>query len=230
MVYFKLSCRIKNLRKINDLTQEELADSLGISRQALVALEAGKSQPNLSLAADIASFFSLPIELIFKNEGNVEPSGNNKLLEANMNSELTPWRPFLGMRRWQELMDKMWEDESWENSTKTKLTLSPAIDVYEKNNTVFIKCQLPGFKPEEVDINVTYESVSIKGEKKEEKEEKEKSFYHQEISYGTFFRSVILPARVKAEKAEAKFSNGILTISMPKLEIKAPKTIKIQAR
>ncbi|MCL5795354.1 MAG: Hsp20/alpha crystallin family protein, partial [Patescibacteria group bacterium] len=125
---------------------------------------------------------------------------------------------------------KMWEDENWESPIKMKSTLIPPIDVYEKNNTVFVKCQLPGFTSEEVDINVTAESVSIKGEKKEEKEDKDKGFYHKEISYGNFYRSVILPARVKAEKAEAKFSSGILTISMPKLEIKAPKAIKIQAK
>lgn len=230
MVYIKLSCRIKNLRKIHSLTQEELANSLDISRQALVALEGGKSQPNLSLAADIANFFNLPIELIFKNDGNVEPSKNNKVVGENMNNELTPWRQFSGMRRWQEIIDKMWEDENWEGSAKVKSNLMPAIDVYEKNNSVFVKCQLPGFKPEEVDINVTNESVSIKGEKKETKEEREKSFYHQEISYGSFYRSVILPARVKAEKSEAKFSDGILTISLPKLEIQKPRVVKIQAK
>ncbi len=218
------------MRKIHNLTQEELADFLDISRQSLVSLETGKSQPNLSLASNIAKFFSLPIELIFKNNGKVEPSENNKIIGTNMNSELTPWRPFLGMRRWQELMDKMWEEENWENPTKIKSSLMPPIDVYEKNNIVFVKCQLPGFKPEEVDINVTEESVAIKGEKQEEKEGQDKSFYHQEISYGSFYRSVILPAKVKADKSEAKFSNGILTISLPKLEIKKPKVVKIQAK
>jgi HSP20 family protein len=93
-----------------------------------------------------------------------------------------------------------------------------------------VKAELPGVKPEEVDVSVVEDVLTIKGEHREEKEEKETSYLRRELSYGSFARSVRLPTSVDSNKAEAVFENGVLTLTLPKAEEVKPKQIKVKAR
>jgi HSP20 family protein len=104
-----------------------------------------------------------------------------------------------------------------------------ALDVYETDDVLVVKGALPGVRPEEVDISVTDGVLTIKGETKSEEENKDENYHRRELRYGAFSRSVALPTRVDHDKAEAKFENGILTISLPKAEEVKPKSIKIAA-
>ncbi|MBM4401639.1 MAG: Hsp20/alpha crystallin family protein [Candidatus Cloacimonetes bacterium] len=131
------------------------------------------------------------------------------------------WNPFLRMPR-------IWEDEDWEDVLDMGQGL--AVDMYETKDDVVIKTDLPGLKPEEVDITVTGDTVTIRGEKKEEEEEKGKSYLRRERRYERYARSVSLPAAVKADKADAKFVDGTLTLTLPKAEEAKPKTIKVKAK
>ncbi|MCX8026866.1 MAG: Hsp20/alpha crystallin family protein [Thermodesulfovibrionales bacterium] len=108
---------------------------------------------------------------------------------------------------------------------------SPKIDVVDSDKDIKITAELPGMDEKDIDVSVTKNAVTIKGEKKVEKEDKGKDYYRMERSYGSFCRTIPLPVEVNLDKAEAKFSKGILTINLPKTEtaIKETKKIAIKA-
>ena len=94
--------------------------------------------------------------------------------------------------------------------------LMPVVDFYEKDGNYVIKAELPGMKEEDVDVSVTGDRLTIKGEKKAETEVKEDDYYRSERSYGMFTRSIDLPPDIDTEKIEANYENGVLEVSIPK--------------
>jgi len=106
---------------------------------------------------------------------------------------------------------------------------SPAIELKTTDNAVVLRAELPGIKVEDLDIQVSRENVAIAGEyKTEEKtEDKAHQIYRSEFRYGSFKRVIPLPATVQNDKVEASFKDGILTLSMPKVETEQPKIVKI---
>ena len=104
---------------------------------------------------------------------------------------------------------------------------APSVDVAETDNEVVVTAELPGVEQDDVDITITDDVLTLKGEKKEEKEVKEKNYHRIERSYGSFQRSVSLPAGVQADKAKATYKDGVLHITVPKTEEAKPKQIKI---
>jgi len=107
---------------------------------------------------------------------------------------------------------------------------SPAVDMYQTDNEVVVQAALPGIKADEVQINVTGDILTIKGETKHEEERQDKSWHIREHRWGAFERSVMLPTGVISDKAKADFENGILTITLPKSEEVKPKTITVKAK
>jgi HSP20 family protein len=93
---------------------------------------------------------------------------------------------------------------------------APVVDVVEKEKEYQISAELPGLEEKDVDVSVADDMLTIKGEKKEEKEEKAKNYYLSERRYGAFQRSFQLPSGVDAEKIEANFQKGVLTVTLPK--------------
>lgn len=106
----------------------------------------------------------------------------------------------------------------------------PALDVYEKANKVIVKTELPGVKPEEVDLSVDGDLLIIRGEKKRENEVKEGDYHRTERSYGSFQRAVKLPSGVKADEAKATYKNGVLEIELEKSQEDRKKKIKIDVK
>ena len=104
----------------------------------------------------------------------------------------------------------------------------PAIDVAEKDDAIVVRAEVPGCKPEDIDISVYGNTLTISGEKKECKEENEKGYYHLESTYGSFRREVTLPADVDEDKIEAICKNGILSITLPKAEKTKAVKVKVQ--
>ncbi len=102
------------------------------------------------------------------------------------------------------------------------------IDVYQTDDDVVIKSTIAGIKPEDLDVNINNDMVTIRGERKQDEEVDQENYYYQECYWGTFSRSVILPVEIITEKAEATMKNGILTIRLPKADV--TKTRKIQVR
>jgi HSP20 family protein len=105
-----------------------------------------------------------------------------------------------------------------------------AIDVYETKDDVVVKAALPGVKPDQVEVTVTGDTLTIKGEMKEDRQVKEENYIRKERRYGAFCRSVVLPGGIKADKADATFEDGVLTLKIPKAEDAKPKTIKVKTK
>lgn len=146
-------------------------------------------------------------------------------------SNLIRWEPAREMMTLREAMDRLFDD-----AFTRPLSLSgnnwsiPAVDMYQTDNEVVVKAALPGIKADDVQLNVTGEVLTIKGETKQENETKEKAYHIREQRWGAFERSLVLPTEVVADKAKADFENGILTITLPKAEEVKPKTINIKTK
>jgi HSP20 family protein len=106
----------------------------------------------------------------------------------------------------------------------------PTVDLYETPEEVVVKATLPGVKPEDLDINITGNALTIKGETKEEHEIKEGKYYRKECYYGDFVSSLTMPSGLKTDKAEASLENGLLTLTIPKAEEIKPKAIKVKSK
>lgn len=104
----------------------------------------------------------------------------------------------------------------------------PSVDIFEDKDKVVVKAELPGIKKEELDVNITENTITISGEKKKEEKVKEKNFYRLERSRGAFRRSFTLPAGVQSTKAKAKFTDGVLEIRIPKTEEAKKKEVKVR--
>ena len=109
-------------------------------------------------------------------------------------------------------------------------SFSPKIDVSEDKNNIIVTAEIPGVKKDNIKITLQDNILTVEGEKKKEKEEKDKNFYRSERSYGSFKRSFTLPVEVDSEKVEAKFEDGMLHITLKKLEqkVKTEKVIELK--
>ncbi|MDR4497737.1 MAG: Hsp20/alpha crystallin family protein [Candidatus Scalindua sp.] len=105
---------------------------------------------------------------------------------------------------------------------------SPDVDVAENDNDIIVKAEIPGIDPKDIDISITGDTLTIKGEKKESKKEKSKSYHHIERSYGSFSRTINLPTRVITDKVAAKNNHGVLEITLPKKEESRTKKIAVK--
>ena len=147
------------------------------------------------------------------------------------------WDPFREFVTLRDAMDRLFEENVGRSG---RLTGSPRevvralpIDLYETPNEVVLKAALPGARPEDVDINVTGDVLTIKGKihSDAEKEEAAKwNWLYHELWHGEFARSLQLPVVVQADKAEARFEEGVLTLVLPKADEVKPRQIKVQAR
>lgn len=145
-------------------------------------------------------------------------------------SNLTRWEPMREMMSLRDAMDRLFDDAFTRPISVSGVSGMPAIDMYQTNDDVVVKATLPGLKAEDVDITVTGETLTLRGEFKHEDEQKESSYHIREQRYGSFERSILLPTDVKADKAKADFEDGILTITMPIAEDVKPKSINIKAK
>jgi HSP20 family protein len=147
-------------------------------------------------------------------------------------SNLIRWEPAREMMTLRDAMDRLFDD-----AFTRPLRLNdggnwsmPAVDMYQTDNEVVVKAAIPGVKTDDVQINVTGEVLTIKGEVKEKEETQEKAYHLREQRWGMFERTLALPTDVIADKAKAEFENGILTITLPKAEEVRPKTISIKTK
>ena len=145
-------------------------------------------------------------------------------------SNLIRWEPARDMMTLREAMDRLFDDAFTRPLSLRDNWSAPAIDMYQTDDEIVVKASLPGIKPDEVQINVTGEVLTIKGETKQQEEKKEKAWHMREQRWGSFERSVVLPTDVVSDKAKAEFENGILTITLPKAEEVKPKVINIKAK
>jgi len=148
-----------------------------------------------------------------------------------MKGELAPWRPFRELERMRREMDRLWES-FFEERPRRKIEESgewgPSLDLSETKNDLIVKAEVPGIDPKGIDISLSNDVLTIKGEKKQEKEEKEENYHFIERSYGAFSRSIRLPREVQSDKINASYKNGLLKVTLPKSEEAKKKEIKIK--
>jgi len=148
-----------------------------------------------------------------------------------MSRDLMEWRPFREVSRLRREMDRFWDDyfgSGRRGLQPLQAEFAPAVDVTETAEAIVVKAEVPGMDAKDINISITGDVLTIKGEKKSEREEKEENYHIVERSYGSFSRSLALPGAVKVDKIEAKYDKGVLTVTCPKKEEVKPKAIEIK--
>jgi HSP20 family protein len=144
-------------------------------------------------------------------------------------ANITRWDPFSELADMRRTMDALFDDVRPARSGVFQPSVESyfPVDLYETKDEVVVEASLPGVKPEDIDISVTGQLVTVKGEAKDDHEEKAENFYRHERRHGTFVRQFSLPTEVDADKAQANFEHGVLELRLPKSESMKPKSIKI---
>jgi HSP20 family protein len=104
------------------------------------------------------------------------------------------------------------------------------IDIYEEGHTIVLKASIPGFKPDDIKVSVREDTVSIIAETRADDEKKDRNYHLREHRYSRLERAVALPTNVVADKADAVFQNGVLTLSMPRAEATRTKEVKVKVK
>jgi HSP20 family protein len=146
-------------------------------------------------------------------------------------NNLTRWEPYRELATMRQMMDRMLDEDflrplgMWERSGQTN---NLALDVAEKEDAYVVKASLPGVNPDEVEVTLTDNVLTIRGETKEDKEIKQENYHLRERRFGSFARSVTLPNPVNADQIEAINENGVLTLTLPKAESVKPRKIEVK--
>ena len=146
---------------------------------------------------------------------------------------ITLWRPRRDWLSVSDAIDRFFDEASPRSS---RAWLAPAwragvaLDVYRDNGSLVIKVEVPGVTPEELDVTVKDNVLTISGETSAEEEVKEENYVHRERRYGSFCRSVALPAEAEGDKADAAFEDGVLTVTIPVAAELQPETVKVEVK
>ncbi len=128
-------------------------------------------------------------------------------------------------RRWMQRFG--WERPGWGELMRSMEDRLPRTDVIERDEDILVRAEIPGIAKEDLDVTVTENSVTMKGETKREEKEEKGDYYRCEISSGSFSRTVALPSDVNPDKAKATFTDGMLELTLPKLQKAKRRNIKI---
>lgn len=148
-------------------------------------------------------------------------------------ANLVRWEPFRDLISLRQAMDRLFEESFIRPRVGWLAPLGAgalAVDMYESDQDVVIKSSVPGVKAEDLDITITGDTLTIKGETKTEEKVEKANYIRQECRYGALCRSLTLPTTIVVENAKAEFENGVLTLTLPKAEEVKPKTIKVKAK
>jgi HSP20 family protein len=140
---------------------------------------------------------------------------------------LMRWRPFEELVSLRRELDRLF-DELFETRPARREEFHPLTDIKETENEFIVKMELPGVKPEDVEITLMGDTLTIRGEKKQEERTEKENFLRVERCYGAFQRSFTLGTPVKADEVKATYKDGVLEVRVPKAEEAKPKPIKIK--
>ena len=144
--------------------------------------------------------------------------------------ELVPWKPFGELTSLRREMEDLWRRFFGETSLLRPFgdEWLPAVDISETKDKILIKAEMPGMDTKDINVSISADVLTIKGEKKKEEEEKDEHYHCVETYRGSFQRSFRLPHNVKTDKIEATFDKGLLRLTLPKAEEAKKKEIKIK--
>jgi HSP20 family protein len=129
---------------------------------------------------------------------------------------------FPGIRLFQDTVNRFLSEPN------TARPWAPAVDIFETDNDLVLKADLPDVSMKDIDIQLENGTLTLKGERRFEKDEKSKGFHRIERSYGSFVLLFSVPETVDSENVRAAYNNGVLTVTLPKKEVAKPKAIKVE--
>ena len=147
-------------------------------------------------------------------------------------ANLVRWDPYGDMLSLRSAMDRLFEDAWVRPLTKLGTNGGPAtlaVDVYETDNDMVIEANVPGVKPEDIDISIQGDTLTIKGESQADETVTEDKFHTRERHFSAFYRQLMLPKAVESDAAEAEFKDGVLKLSIPKAEEARERKIPVKA-
>lgn len=137
---------------------------------------------------------------------------------------LIPWKPMLDPFTDMDALLQQFGASTGERG------IIPPMDMYQTKDAMVVEMPLAGIDPEQVEVAVENGSLTIKGSMERKTEVDEKDYYRKEVRSGSVFRRVALPTAVQEGKAQASYENGMLRVTIPKAQLEAPKTVKIQVK
>ncbi len=141
------------------------------------------------------------------------------------------WDPFEDVGTLRRTMDRLFDDffsTRRPSQDLAEMAWEPAIEMYETEHEVVVRAEMPNIDPKQVDITVTNDAITLKGETKHEEEQKNRQYYRRELRYGAFSRTLPLGTEVKSVEATATHKNGVLEVKIPKSERVKPASVKVQ--
>ena len=143
-------------------------------------------------------------------------------------STITRWDTYGGLTGLQEQVNRLFESAFPRRTDNSALTSwAPAVDIYETENELVVKADLPEVSEKDLDVRVENNMLTIRGDRKFEKKVEEENYLRVERTYGTFSRSFSLPNTVNTEAIKADYKNGVLTVTLPKRAESKPKQVKV---
>ena len=141
---------------------------------------------------------------------------------------ITRWDPFHHLATFQDQVNRLFDTSFRGRPEDSALTAwSPAVDIYETENELILKADLPDINEKDIDVRVENNMLMIRGERKFEQKVKEENYLRIERTYGSFSRSFSLPSTVNSEGIKAEYKNGVLTVEVPKRAEAKPKQVKV---
>ena len=140
---------------------------------------------------------------------------------------LTLYRPFTSLFR-DDLADRDWGSFFGSPLTRQSASFSPAVDVVEQDNAYLLRAEIPGIAPNEIDVQVENDVLTLRGERKHENEEQREGYRRVERSYGSFSRSFVLPQGTNVEAIDARAENGVLTVTIPKVQTASARKVEVK--
>ncbi|HHY98012.1 MAG TPA: Hsp20/alpha crystallin family protein [Firmicutes bacterium] len=144
--------------------------------------------------------------------------------------DLVPWDPWRELVDFRDALEHFWarrfprrRGEGW----FTGGLWSPAVDVYDRGDSIVVKAEIPGVSKDEINLTLTEDGLTISGETRRDEEIKDRDYYRRERSYGSFTRTIPLPVAVQKEGAKATFKDGVLEVTLPKVKGAGPRGTQI---
>ncbi len=147
--------------------------------------------------------------------------------------KITKWQPYSDLVTMYDRMNRLFGEDFYDESSRNGLTPSawrPMTDIYETKDAYVFKVELPGFRKEDIKVEFSNETLTLRGERKQEEESKNENCHRLERSYGLFERSFTIPKNVDAKKIDAALKDGILMLTIPKVEEAKTKAIPITVK
>jgi HSP20 family molecular chaperone IbpA/DNA-binding XRE family transcriptional regulator len=229
----KIRLLLRELRTAHDLSQEEVAQALSISRQSIISLEQGEYLPSSPVLLALMEFFDCQLTELVEgvrirpiNSDHKEENGDNNQMQ------LAPWSPYQAIDKMQDEMSEMVEHTFGHGDwSRTLGVVTGAMNIHEDDKEYEIKLQVPGYLESDLTIEISDNTLTVAGNKKHEDEKKDgKNLVRREWQYGEFSRQVHFASPIKEEGIEAKLENGTLTVIAPKVEPIKSKIKKIEVK